>query len=234
MLEITHFKESSRGLVRCSIPFAAIAASILLTSCGDTGAEGDISDTGQIAYACALAEHVEAEHGAQDSWDAYIGNDANDGAREASAIGMLTVGSHDTALRAAGEDLLEAITRLDIDLLNTGLEDIQDACGALDIAQDVDVSHEAQLDYACALVHGVADKHGSASAWIEVSDHDAWYELASAAALTGGANGQWLEEHQELSQAGIELLRAVQVNDSDQIDANLETFQSACMGLEKS
>lgn len=231
MLAHTDSKASPVRPATRFIPVAAIAASLVVVGCSNASAEADISESGQLAYACALAEHLEAEHQGPAAWDVYVGNQADPGARETAAIGALTTGSDDADLADTGTNLLEGMARLDIEVLKAGLEEIRDTCDSLDITQKVDVSHEAQLDYACALANGIADTHGSATAWLEQPDSDAWHELTGATALTGAFNGQILAEHQELSEAGIDLLRALQVHDADGIGANLETFQSECMEL---
>src|SRR5699024_7310836 len=70
----------------------------LLGRCGGTdssAASVDVSEAGQLVYACGLTDHVESEHGAPDSWDDFIGEDADPAVSETAAIGALAMGSDD-------------------------------------------------------------------------------------------------------------------------------------------
>src|SRR5690625_7778591 len=49
----------------------------------------DVSQAGQVEYACALARHVQDEHGDADSWGEHVGDDADPAMRETASVASL-------------------------------------------------------------------------------------------------------------------------------------------------
>lgn len=200
MFSTTHTLGSRIRTPKRLVTTAALAVSaVLLAGCASTAtADIDVSEQGQVAYACALAAHVQAEHGSPDTWTDYIGDDTAPGARELSSIGMFTMGAESGALSDIGTQLVEGISRVDIAALISGLDEAQAACEDIEGTDDADVSHDAQLAYACAVADRVVDEHGDAASWLGEGVSAAWYEAAGAAALTGASNGQTLADAEEL------------------------------------
>ncbi len=233
MLTPPHTKRSLlRTPKRLSLTIGLAISTVLLASCGSSNSSAaagvDVSEEGQLAYACALTEHVASEHGAPDSWEGFIGDDADPAARETAAIGALAMGSDDETSNDAGDLLVEGISRADTERLSSGLEHMEQACEGIEGVEQADVSHEAQLDYACSLADHISEDHGEAASWITDDDFVVLSEALGAAALTGAMNGQVLADHQELSEAGRDLLTRVSRADADYTDEFLEAFQSAC------
>ncbi|HIW47165.1 MAG TPA: hypothetical protein H9884_09750 [Candidatus Yaniella excrementigallinarum] len=235
MLTPPHTKRSFiRTPKRVIVTMSLTVSAVLLASCGSSNSSAagvDTSEAGQLAYACALKEHVEADHGAPDSWDDFIGDDADPAVRETAAIGALAMGSDDETFSDPGEILIEGISRADIETLSSGLEHMEQACAGIEGTEQAAVSHEAQLDYACSLADHISAEHGEAATWLNDDDFTVLSEAMGAAALTGAMNGQTLAGHQELSEAGRDLLTGVSRADADYTDEFLEAFQSACAQL---
>jgi len=221
-------------LKRLIVTMSLTISTALLASCGGTDSSTaglDVSEAGQLAYACGLTDHVESEHGAPDSWDDFIGEDADPAVRETAAIGALAMGSDDETFNDAGEMLVDGVSRADFEGVSSGLEHMGKDCGSVEDVEKADVSHEAQLDYACSLAEHIGEEHGEASTWLDDDDFVVVSEAMGAAALTGAMNGQTLADHQELSEAGRDLLSGVTGADADYTDEFLESFQSACAEL---
>lgn len=214
----------------------------LLSACGSDddagwgpGGKPDVSHSGQVAYACALAEHVQAEHGSADSWSETIGDDANPGVRESAAVSSLLGGTagfvlpDHKQLSELGERLAESVMKVDIDDLESSLDGIVDLCDDVSGADDADVSHSAQITYACGLIDYVQDEHGSdADEWEKFGQDRAWHEVTSAAALVGSLNGQELPDHEELSKAGKTIYQGMTRVKSDLLQESIDDFASAC------
>lgn len=232
MITTTHTSKSFTNAPKRLIITVGLAVSTaLLASCGSAVGSTDASEEGQLAYACGLANHVESEHGAPDSWKGFIGDGADPAAREAGAVGALAMGSDDETFKDAGELLVDGISRADTEGLSSGLEHMRQACDGVEGVEQVDVSHEAQLDYACSLADHIGEEHGEAASWINDDDFAVLSEAMGAAALTGAMNGQTLAGHQELSEAGRDLLTAVSRANADYTDEHLQAFQAACTDL---
>src|SRR5699024_4158838 len=233
MFRNTLTQKSPSNLTKRDTPVAVLAASIVLVRCGGS-AEADITSEGRLAYACTLTDHVLEEHGDPDSLGAFMGHEADPGARETATVGMLANGSDNETFAAIGSTLVESVQLFNPEELTSGLYDIQAACEDSGISKTADVSHQGQLDYACTLTHHFRQEHGLAAEWIDERAQAGWsgfVELASAAALVGAANGQILAEYPELSEAGIDLLNALQRRDLEVIDNSVEAFDSACAEL---
>lgn len=202
----------------------------------DSGSDAsDISDSGQIAYACALADHIHDEHGDADSWSDTIGENADPGVRESAAVSSLLGGTagftlpDHKELSAHAEDIAKGITQLDIEALQSGLDGVIEDCQDISGTADADVSHSAQLTYACNLIDHVRDEHGDdAESWGSIDDDTAWHEAISAAALAGSLNGQELPDHKELSQAGKDIYTGASSAEPDVLNNGLKDFASAC------
>src|SRR5699024_591284 len=99
---------------RIIVTMGLTVSAVLLASCGSSNSSacgGDTSEADHVEYACALREHVEADHGAADSWDRFIGDDADPAVRETAAICALAMGSDDETFSDHGEILIEGISR---------------------------------------------------------------------------------------------------------------------------
>ena len=230
MFRTTHTEPSSVSFVKRLTPCVVLAASFVLVGCGGA-VEADVTIDGQLAYACTLTDHVLEEHGTPDSWEAVIGDNANPGAREAFAIGMLANGSENNAFADTGASLVDGISRLDIEGLTSSLGDMQATCDDAGISSTGDVSHAGQLDYACTLAGRITEEHGAAAEWLDGDGSAAWYEVASVAGLAGAGNAQVLSEYPELSETGVDLLMNLQRNMPDELDFSLAEFETACAEL---
>src|SRR5690625_7733140 len=111
MFRTTHTEPSSVSLANRLTPCVVLAASFVLVGCGGA-AEADVTTDGQFAYACILTDHVLEEHGTPDSLEAFIGDNANPGAREAFAISMLANGSVNNAFADTCASLVDGISRI--------------------------------------------------------------------------------------------------------------------------
>lgn len=141
------------------------------------------------------------------------------------------MGAENAGFSDIGERLMEGISRVDLDALHAGLEAIQEACDGVGGISQADVSHDGQLEFACTLAGRIADVHGDAASWVGDDDTTAWDEAVSVSALTGAMNGQLLTGHEALSEAGRNLLSAMNRLDAEHIDEGLEEFQQACSDL---
>lgn len=189
MLPLSHTSSGSNILKRLSVTVAFATSAVLLASCGNGATEVSVSAEGQATYACALAEHVHTEHGSPESWENFIGDETDPGAREVSSIGALTMGADNDGFRDIGEQLMEGTNRVDIDALSVGLNAMQDACDGVEDMAHADVSHDGQLEYACTLAGRITEMHGDAASWVNDESTTAWNEAVSASALTGAMNG---------------------------------------------
>lgn len=232
MLSLSHTSSGSNILKRLSVTVAFATSAVLLASCSSNSVtEVDVSAEGQTAYACALAEHVHTEHGAPESWANFIGDETGPGAREVSSVGALTMGAENDGFSDIGEQLIEGTNRVDIEALSVGLDAMQDACDRVEGIVHADVSHDGQLEYACALARRITEMHGDAASWVSDADATAWSSAVSVSALTGAMNGQRLAGHEALSDAGRNLLSALNRLDAEHANEGLEEFQSACSDL---
>lgn len=194
----------------------------------------DVSQAGQVEYACALARHVQDEHGDADSWGEPVGDDADPAMRETASVASLLGGSggfvlpeHED-LSELGQDLFKGVISIDNDTIEDSLDEIVSACQDDDLSASADVSHSAQIDYACALAAYVVDEHGGSETWDGIGDERAWHEAGSVAALVGALNGQILSDHKELSEAGKGIFQGVSRIKTDELDTSLDDFISAC------
>lgn len=104
--------------------------------CADVSPSSDIDVTeeGQIQYACALADHVTEEHGALETWG---GIGADRGWHEAASVGAFfgaangQVWSEHVDLSDAGGDVLGGFVRMDTAAIESGLQEITGACDEL-------------------------------------------------------------------------------------------------------
>ncbi|USQ81241.1 hypothetical protein NF556_06250 [Ornithinimicrobium faecis] len=97
-------------------------------------AEGDVSDEGQIRFGCDLAAHVVEEHGPAESWGSLGEEHAwhevmSVGALFGAPIGQELADYPD--ISAAGRDLYMAVSTLDTQALDGGLEAVVDECEQL-------------------------------------------------------------------------------------------------------
>ncbi len=94
-------------------------------------AEGEMSDEGQIRFGCDLAAHVVEEHGSAESWGSLGEEHAwhevmSVGALFGAPIGQELADYPD--ISAAGRDLYRAVSTLDTEALDGGLEAVVDHC----------------------------------------------------------------------------------------------------------
>ncbi len=213
---------------------AALAVST--SACSSGGDEPDVSDEGQIEYACALADHVGADADIS-SWT-LIGDDADEGARVVGAMASLTGASggyvpdgHED-LAKAGQAIFTGLTTADVESMQQGLQEFTQQCADVADSSDADVSAQGQVAYACALAGHLADEHGPIDSWGNIGQEPAWHEAASIGALFGGLNGQVLPDYPELSEAGHELVAGVSRVKADQLQTGLDEINAHCEGVE--
>ena len=199
----------------------------LLVGCTSSAAQPDVSEQGRLAFACSLADHVDQEHDAPASRSEVIGDDADPSVREIATLGNLLV-TADESLSVMAQNLLMSVSRTDTDEMATRLDEVRAGCDDLDVDETADVSHESQLDYACALVDHVEAEYGAASQWPDMHETPAVHLVAAAASATGAYNGQVLEDEPQLSEAGLKLYQSVSRMDAGLTDEALVEFQSVC------
>src|SRR5699024_2966896 len=212
------------------------ALAVVTNACSSGGDEPDVSDEGQIDYACALADHVGADADIS-SWT-LIGDDADEGARAVGSMACLVGASagyvpdgHED-LAKAGQAIFKGLTTADVESMQQGLQDFTQQCAEVADSSDADVSAQGQLAYACALAGHLTDEHGAFDNWGSIGQEPAWHEAASVGALFGGLNGQVLPEHPELSQAGRELVAGTSRVNAGQLQAGLEDINAHCEDVE--
>lgn len=76
-------------------------------------------------------------------------------------------------LSQLSQELFKGVATVDNDKLQDGLDKIVSACD--DGTASADVSHSAQIDYACALASHVVDEHGDSATWGGIGDERAWH-----------------------------------------------------------
>lgn len=226
-------RRETDGISRFAATIGVIAAlALAVSACSSGGDEPDVSDDGQIEYACALADHVGADADIS-SWT-LIGDDADEGARAVGAMASLAGGSamyipdgHES-LAEAGKTLFEGLSTADVESMQEGLQDFTEQCADVADASDADVSAKGQVAYACALAGRVADERDAVDDWGVFGEERAWHESMSIGALFGALNGQVLADHTGLSDAGRELVSGVVRVDVDQVQTGLEDINAQC------
>lgn len=231
--------------LRTWVLIASVAAMLGMAACnsddsgepGDSGSPGGGADArsveGQVAYACALAEHVRAERGEPATWTTFVGDRADPGAVEAAAVGSLLGGSaaytlEDHAdLSEAGGDVFQAVSRVDPAALETALGEVEEGCVDVDTGSP-DVSEEGRVGFACDLAKAVVDEHGDWDTWGGLGEDPVWHQVASIGALVGGANGYAVPGSEELSDRGKDLISGISRADGEAIDQALDGFVDAC------
>lgn len=91
----------------------------------------DVTEEGQIRYACALAEHVSEEHGAAESWGGLQEEHAwHEVASVAALFGGVNgqVLSEYPELSEASADVIQGVSTLNLEQLQSGLDDITEGC----------------------------------------------------------------------------------------------------------
>lgn len=101
--------------------------------CDGVRAGGDASPEGQVAYACALAASVRAEHGAVEQWGSVLESPAWRAAGAAAALvgalnGGAVPGTEDLAQGAS--DMQAAPAALDEERMQTGIDAFVQGCAA--------------------------------------------------------------------------------------------------------
>src|SRR5690625_1182800 len=206
----------------------------LLAGCTDAAANHDVSEQGRLAFGCTLAEHIDQEHGDPQSWSMYIGDNADPGVREIATVGNIFVAASTTGavdrdhVGVQAQNLLESVSRIDTEMMGSGLEEIQAACAGLDVGEYPDVSHEGQLDYACDLTAHLDHEYGSANQWPDALDGPVVNLELAAASLTGAYNVQQLAEEPELSEASRDLVHSIKRVDAEMTEEAMAKFRSEC------
>ena len=231
MLSSSHSHSTPRLLTTALTGLCTVG---LLAGCTEAAAKHDVSEQGRLAFGCTLAEHIDQEHGDPESWSVYIGDDADPGVREIATVGNIFVAASTTGavdrdpVGVQAQNLLESVSRIDTEMMATGLEGIQAACADLDVGDYPDVSHESQLDYACDLTAHVEQEYGSATQWPDALDGPVVNLALAAASLTGAYNGQRLAEEPELSEASLDLAHSINRIDAEMTDDALAALRGAC------
>lgn len=215
-------------LAACTLMAGALAA------CSSASADSDVSEDGRLAFGCSVTQHIHEEHDTPDSWSPFLGDDADPAVRETATVGSIFMAAKDAGLAAddplvqVGEDLLTGVSRADTGALTTGLEEAQEGCDDLGVDQDVEVSHENQLDYACSLADHIEEEYGAAAEWAGTPETPAWNLAGTIGAATGAWNGQFLEDDRDLSEAGVDLLSGLSRGDAETTEEALADVQAAC------
>lgn len=109
-------------------------ATLIVAGCGSSG---DVSQSGQVDYACALTTHIIDVHGLPtkngddpDDWSGELGPDAPPAWIESASVGALLGGMTGTGGYPA--DVFTGISRLDYDKVREGLVGIRDWCADSD------------------------------------------------------------------------------------------------------
>lgn len=227
-------RRRSRMLVSAAV--VATVTSIGASGCvflGQQSSVPDVSAMGQVQYACALVDKVNKERPEVVEWGSFIGEDAEPGMAEALAAGSLVGGSPGYSLpafpelSAAGADLVQSLSRVDIDGIEAALGAMTVECDGI-TGPSVDVSSDGQGVYACALAEYVLDEHGDSSTWGAIGVEPAWHMAASVGALFGGMNASVLPEYEEQAEASRNLVGAVMFLDSDRTTAELQNVVAEC------
>lgn len=122
-----------RGVIAVDADSIVIGLEAMEAACADIDAEGqDASAEGMQAYACALARFVVDERGDVESWGT-VGEEP--ALHEAASVGALLGAVQgapvpgDAQLTSASADLLQGISRIDLPLVQDGLDGVLEACG---------------------------------------------------------------------------------------------------------
>ena len=231
MVSTSHPHSIKRRLISA---LAVLSTVGLFAGCSEAAANHDVTEQGRLAFGCTLAEHVDQEHGDPQSWSIHIGDNSDPGVREIATVGNIFAAASTTGavdrdpVGVQAQNLLESVSRVDTEMMATGLEEIQAACADLDAGEYPDVSQEGQLDYACDLTAHLDQEYGSANQWPDVLDGPAVHLALAAASLTGAHNGQRLAEAPELSDAGWDLGHSMNAVDAEMTDDAMAAFRGAC------
>ncbi|WP_162801988.1 hypothetical protein [Ornithinimicrobium murale] len=120
-----------QGVMQADVAAMEGALADFTAACDGVTGEGDVSQEGQISYACALADHLEQEHGVVESWGS-LGEDH--GWHESASIAAFLGAANGQLLSAhadlstAGKDLMDGVSRLDMDLVQSSLDQINQSC----------------------------------------------------------------------------------------------------------
>lgn len=106
--------------------------------------------------------------------------------------------------------------------------------GACSSGSAPDVSHEGQIDYACALADHVADDL-DLDGWspLERANHGALREIGALVALVGGT-ARLVHEHEQLADAGQALFAGLQRMDDDLMQQGLDGVAQQCTDVDTS
>lgn len=102
----------------------------------DIKPSGDVSAEGQIDYACALATDIKDADGPASRWELKIGADTSPALVKAISAAALVGGATDgtaaalEAMSDAGRTLFEGTSRMNIEMLQEGIDDLNAACAA--------------------------------------------------------------------------------------------------------
>lgn len=231
MVSNSHPHSIKRRLISAMAVLSTVG---LFAGCSEAAANHDVTEQGRLAFGCTLAEHIDQEHGDPQSWSMYIGDNADPGVREIATVGNIFVAASTTGavdrdhVGVQAQNLLESVSRIDTEMMGSGLEEIQTACADLDVGEYPDVSHEGQLDYACDLTAHLDQEYGSANQWSDALDGPVVNLALAAASLTGAYNGQRLAEAPELSEASRDLVHSINRVDAEMTDEAMAKFRSEC------
>ncbi len=193
-------------------------------------ADADVSDVGQVAYACALA----GEAGSPGQWSSAVGDDADPEAIAASSSAALLGGVYGIALEGqpalseAAAAYVRGLTRLDLEELEGSLDDLRAACADAGIDPAGDPSADGRRAYACDLAAAVLDEHGDVQTWGSLLEDSAWRESSAVAALGGGLTGTQLTGAEGLSASAQQIQRGTQTQDLELVQTALDEISTDC------
>src|SRR5699024_2534020 len=235
-MPLTAQRTTQAGRLRKRLPLLAACTLMAgaLAACSSASADSDVSEDGRLAFGCSVTQHIHEEHDTPDSWSPFLGDDADPAVRETATVGSIFMAAKDAGLAAddplvqVGEDLLTGVSRADTGALTTGLEEAQEGCDDLGVDQDVEVSHESQLDYACSLADHIEEEYGAAAEWAGTADTPAWNLAVPLGAASGACNGQIRADDAEGSAAGLDLASGLCRVDAEAPEEALADVQAAC------
>lgn len=202
-----------------------------LAGCAAPGGTGaDVTDDGQVAYACALAD----EAGSPEQWTSGVGDDADPEAIAASSSAALLGGVNGVAVESqpalseAAAAYVRGLSTLDLEELEASLDDLRSACADAGIEPSGDPSSDGQRAYACDLAVAVLDEHGDVETWGSPIEDPAWRESSAVAALGGGLTGTQLADAETLSASAQQIQRGLQTQDLELVQTALDGLSADC------
>ncbi|MGC5629219.1 hypothetical protein ACPYO6_13380 [Georgenia sp. Z1344] len=228
---------------RRALAGATAVVLVALAGCGESDDSIPATDTdGIVTYACSLVG--EFEHGepvdAWD-WDSIPGPDSGEGFVNGTAIHAL-VGAGSTAPLVGHENLSEAADALfrgisegEADDVENAIGDLVSACEEGGFADDeVDVTANGRIAYACALVDDNLATDQPVDEWIgsaahaDVEDRLVLTQAVGAAGLLGAPIAYEAPDHSEISAEAQRLYAGITRADTEMIGESLDELSGLC------